>query len=43
MCLYFKYDGPDTVVVGVYVDDLLVTATREELVDKFFRTWRLYR
>lgn len=36
MCLYFKHDGPDMVVVGVYVDDLLVTATREELVGKFF-------
>ncbi|KAE9047556.1 hypothetical protein PR001_g4168 [Phytophthora rubi] len=36
MCLYFKHDGSDMVVVGVYVDDLLATATREELVDKFF-------
>ncbi|KAJ8574562.1 hypothetical protein ON010_g4652 [Phytophthora cinnamomi] len=36
MCLYYKRDGPDMVVVGVYVDDLLVTATREDVVDKFF-------
>ncbi|KAE8898050.1 hypothetical protein PF005_g9403 [Phytophthora fragariae] len=36
MCLYFKHDGSDMVVVGVYVDDLLATATHEELVDKFF-------
>ncbi|GAB9471215.1 unnamed protein product, partial [Globisporangium polare] len=36
MCLYFRRDGDDVVVVGVYVDDLLVTATRRDLVRQFF-------
>ncbi|GAB9476013.1 unnamed protein product, partial [Globisporangium polare] len=36
MCLYFRRDGDDVVVVGVNVDDLLVTATRRDLVRQFF-------
>ena len=36
MCLYWKHDGKDTVVVGVYVDDLLATGTDAAAVDRFF-------
>ena len=36
MCHYWKYDGKDTVVVGVYFDDLLVTSTGAAAVDHFF-------
>nr|CCA16873.1 hypothetical protein SS1G_13224 [Albugo laibachii Nc14] len=35
-CLYFKDTGDDKTVVGVYVDDLLATATSQERVDEFF-------
>ena len=35
MCLYWKHDGKDTFVVGVYVDDLLVTGTEAAAVDHF--------
>lgn len=38
ICLYFKRDGDDVVAVGVYVDDLLVTATRPDLVRKHFES-----
>ena len=37
MCLYFKRDGVNTVIVGVYVDDLLVTGSHESLVTQFFK------
>ena len=36
ICLYWKRDGNDTVVVGVYVDDLLATGTGAAAVDRFF-------
>lgn len=36
MCVYFKRVKTKLVVVGVYVDDLLVTGTNSEDVDKFF-------
>ncbi|CAI5716713.1 unnamed protein product [Peronospora effusa] len=36
MCLYWKQDGSDLVVVGVYVDDLLATGTIAAAVDRFF-------
>lgn len=34
-CLYYKRDGYDTTVVGVYVDDFLVTETKAASVDWF--------
>ena len=37
MCLYFKYKGKTCTVVGVYVDDLLVTGTEQSAVDEFFK------
>ena len=37
MCLYFNYKGKICTVVGVYVDDLLVTCTRQSAVDEFFK------
>ena len=37
MCLYFKYKGKICMVVSVYVDDLLVTGTRQSAVDEFFK------
>uniref|UniRef100_A0AAV1VBX8 Integrase catalytic domain-containing protein n=1 Tax=Peronospora matthiolae TaxID=2874970 RepID=A0AAV1VBX8_9STRA len=36
MCLYWKYEGAELVVVGAYVDDLLVTGTSTAVVDRFF-------
>lgn len=36
MCLYWKKDGEDLVVVGVYVDDLLATGTNAAAVDRLF-------
>ena len=36
MCLYYKYKGETCTVVGVYVDDLLVTGTEQSAVDEFF-------
>ena len=36
MCLYWKLDGKGIVVVGVYVNDLLVTGTNAAAVDCFF-------
>ena len=33
---YWKKDGKDLVIVGVYVDDLLVTGTDTADVDRFF-------
>ena len=35
-CLYFKDTGDDKTVVGVYVDDLLATATSQERVEEVF-------
>nr|CCA27352.1 conserved hypothetical protein [Albugo laibachii Nc14] len=37
MCLYFKKDKDELTIVGVYVDDLLVTGTSRDAVDKFFK------
>ncbi|OWZ17991.1 Copia protein [Phytophthora megakarya] len=36
MCIYFRWRQGEVVVVGVYVDDLLVTGTKTEAVDAFF-------
>ena len=36
MCLYWKCDEEDSVVVGVHVDDLLATVTDAVAVDRFF-------
>jgi len=36
MCLYYKRDGNDMTVVGAYVDDLMVTASKPDLVEDFF-------
>ncbi|CAI5734969.1 unnamed protein product [Hyaloperonospora brassicae] len=36
MCLYRKNEGAELVVVGAYVDDLLVTGTSTAVVDRFF-------
>ena len=37
MLLYFKYKGKICTVVGVYLDDLLVTGTEPSAVDDFFK------
>ncbi|KAG3117247.1 hypothetical protein PI125_g3961 [Phytophthora idaei] len=37
MCVYYWRDGCEILIVGAYVDNLLVTGTRQELVDGFFR------
>ncbi|OWZ14944.1 hypothetical protein PHMEG_00011504 [Phytophthora megakarya] len=36
-CLYFKRDAGGVTLVGVYVDDLLVTGTSNERVETFFK------
>ena len=36
MCFYWKRDGDDLVVVGVYVDDLLATGTSVAAVERVF-------
>ena len=36
LCLYHKKVKGDIIVVGIYVDDLLVTATLHNLVDALF-------
>ncbi|GMF30943.1 unnamed protein product [Phytophthora lilii] len=36
MCLYYTRDGNDMTIVGVFVDDLLVTASTPGLVEDFF-------
>ncbi|GMF57079.1 unnamed protein product [Phytophthora fragariaefolia] len=36
-CLYFRIDAGGTTLMGTYVDDLLVTGTSTEHVDKFFK------
>ena len=41
MCLYVKRTGIDVTVVGVYVDDLLVTEHRMISSGNFSRTWSL--
>lgn len=41
MCLYHKRDGNDMTIVGVYVDDLLVTASKPDLVEDFFVTMNI--
>jgi hypothetical protein len=36
MCLYFKVNNATIILVGVYVDDLLVTSNDAALVEEFF-------
>ena len=36
MCLYYKHQGDDVTIVGVYVDDLLVTESSPRMVELFF-------
>jgi hypothetical protein len=36
LCLYFKRKGRDIAIVGIYVDDLLATATSPQLVKDLF-------
>jgi hypothetical protein len=41
LCLYFKKNDKDIILVGVYVDDLLVTATKTPMVAKFFEDMQI--
>jgi hypothetical protein len=34
--MYVKVVGSDIIVVGIYVDDILATGTRKQVVDDFF-------
>ena len=36
MCLYWKPDGPDLVVIGMNIDDLLYIGTSADAVYCFF-------
>ncbi|KAE8892049.1 hypothetical protein PF003_g24094 [Phytophthora fragariae] len=38
-CLYFRLEGDMTMLVLVYVDDILVATNAEEEKNKLFRTW----
>lgn len=40
-CMYVKVELDGTTLVGVYVDDLLVTGTSEEKVNKFFKDMKI--
>nr|CCA24594.1 PREDICTED: copia proteinlike putative [Albugo laibachii Nc14] len=40
MCLYLKHQDSETTIVGVYVDDLLVTVSKIILVREFFDEMR---
>lgn len=40
MCLYDKNQGTELIIVGVYVDDLLFTASFADLVGDFFDAMR---
>lgn len=37
MCLYIEETDGNVTVVGVYVDNLLVTETLDDVVEQFFR------
>lgn len=41
MCLYYKCHGKEMILVGVYVDDRLVTASKLSLVNAFFASMRV--
>lgn len=35
-CIFYKVDGNETVLLGVYGDDIIVTGTTTDVVDQFF-------
>nr|CCA27717.1 conserved hypothetical protein [Albugo laibachii Nc14]CCA27745.1 conserved hypothetical protein [Albugo laibachii Nc14] len=37
MCWYHKHQGTEMIIAGVYVDDLLVTVSLDDLVGDFFK------
>jgi hypothetical protein len=41
-CLYYKIIKNTTILVGVYVDDLLVTANDEESIEDFFKEMKAF-
>ena len=35
-CVFYKVGRNETVLLGVYVDDIIVTSTTTDVVDRFF-------
>jgi hypothetical protein len=42
MCLYYRTDKTTVILVGIYVDDLLVTSNNLKLVDEFFEQMKAF-
>jgi hypothetical protein len=42
MCLYYKLMNATIILVGIYVDDLLVTSNNVQLVDEFFQDMKAF-
>ncbi len=42
ICLYFKIKETTLVLVGVYVDDFLVTSNNAKLFDEFFEEMKTF-
>ena len=42
MCLYYKITKNTLILVGIYVDDLLVTSNNVKLVDEFFEEMKTF-
>ncbi|CAI5744598.1 unnamed protein product [Peronospora destructor] len=42
-CVFYKLDGRETVLVGVCVDDLIVTSTTTCVVDKLFTNMLIFK
>jgi hypothetical protein len=42
MCLYCRTTKTTVILVGIYVDDLLVTSNNEKLIDEFFEQMKAF-
>ena len=42
MCLYYQTTKTTIILVGIYVDDLLVTSNYVKLVDEFFQEMKAF-
>ncbi|CEG45564.1 FOG: Transposon-encoded proteins with TYA, reverse transcriptase, integrase domains in various combinations [Plasmopara halstedii] len=40
-CLFYRKDGREILLVGIYVDELLVTGTNDDLVNKLFESLKI--
>jgi hypothetical protein len=42
MCLYYRTTKTTVILVGIYVDDLLVTSNNQKLIDEFFEQMKAF-